>query len=135
MTTRTLGPIAHGTLTGYNQHRNRRVPIPETDECGCRAAFTASRRERAAARASRSAHEWNRGLTGERPPIPSRPLATACPTAACGQDVAAPEVAGPGWVYARVIGSAEPGRWYCSGSCSTYGIALAELRPAEGGTR
>lgn len=133
MSTRTLGPIEHGTLKGYNQHRNRRVPVPKADECGCRAAYNASRREQAAERAPRSAHEWNQGLTGVPPVIAARPLSARCSTEGCGVDVA-PEAAGAGWVYVRVVGSAMCGRWYCCGPCATVGIALAELRPAaEGG--
>ncbi|MFJ6617608.1 hypothetical protein ACIQOW_08535 [Kitasatospora sp. NPDC091335] len=137
-TRRSLGPIDHGTLTGYTQHRNRRIPIPKTDECGCRAAYNAERRGQAAERAPRSAHEWNQGLTGERPPVAERPLSARCPTEGCGQDGTDPRVGGPGWTYIRVVGSAVGGRWYCSGGCATVGIALAELRPADaeaGGVR
>ncbi|GAA1405341.1 hypothetical protein GCM10009639_52200 [Kitasatospora putterlickiae] len=128
----TLGPIEHGTLRGYRQHRHRKVAIADGDPCGCRAVYNADQRERAAVAAPRSAHEWNRGLTGERPVIPSRPTGRACPTEGCGE---AGTVTGgrPGWIYARVAGSREPGRWWCSGACSAYGIALAELRPTVDG--
>ncbi|MFD9064210.1 hypothetical protein ACFVZ3_22105 [Kitasatospora purpeofusca] len=123
------GPIDHGTLRGHNQHRTRKITIPDDDACGCRAAYNADRRERASAAAPRSAHEWNRGLVGPRPTIEARPVGRACPTAGCGSDPAeAPSIGSPGWVYARVVGSAEPGRWWCSGSCAAYGVALAELR-------
>ncbi|MCX4686789.1 hypothetical protein OG401_21150 [Kitasatospora purpeofusca] len=124
-----VGPIAHGTVKGYNQHRNRTQPIPEDDSCGCRAAYNADRRERASAAAPRSAHEWNRGLTGSRPTIEARPVGRACPTDGCGEAGTVTGVDLPGWVYVRVAESREPGRWWCSGSCAGYGIALAELRP------
>ncbi|MEU3563538.1 hypothetical protein [Kitasatospora sp. NPDC006786] len=136
MSARALGPIEHGTLTGYNQHRRRLTPVPKNDPCGCRAAYNASRREQAAARAPRSAHEWNQGLTGERPVIAARPLSARCSTEGCGADGTDRRVGGAGWIYIRVVGSAMCGRWYCAGGCATVGIALAELRPAaEGGAR
>ncbi|MFD4658004.1 hypothetical protein ACFWP2_20540 [Kitasatospora sp. NPDC058444] len=132
--TKTLDPIEHGTIKGYRQHRYRKVGIPTNDGCGCRAAYNASKRERAAAQAPRSAHEWNRGLTGERPVIATRPLSARCPTEGCGEDGTDPRVGGDGWVFIRVVGSAMCGRWYCSGPCATVGIALAELRPATAST-
>ncbi|MET9396313.1 hypothetical protein [Kitasatospora sp. NPDC002965] len=123
-------PTEHGTVKGWRQHRNRQIPIPDGDPCGCRAAYNADQRARAAASAPRSAHEWNKGLTGSRPDIPARPVGRACPTEACGEVGAVTSATPDGWVYTRITGSREPGRWWCSGSCATYGVALAELRPA-----
>lgn len=75
--------------------------------------------------------EWNRGATGE--PTAGRPITAPgfCATDGCGSiadsmDESAPEL--EGWTRAGVYGSAEPDRVWCSGSCATYGIALAELR-------
>lgn len=79
-----------------------------------------------------SAMAWNQGryVTGTRriPTEIARP--GDCPTDGCGQDTAHAGPTGPhrlGWVLARVHGSTEPARWFCSGRCSAIGIALAEL--------
>ncbi|KJS60696.1 hypothetical protein VM95_19840 [Streptomyces rubellomurinus] len=70
-------------------------------------------------------------MAGERPTVPSRTLTAKCPTEACGGDSSTPGIGRLGWTYIRVVGSREPGRWYCSGACATVGVALAELRPAD----
>ncbi len=70
--------------------------------------------------------EWNKGKAGPTPARPTVPLTTVCPTDGCGAPT--PPTADRGWTYTRVSGSADPGRWWCSGSCATTGIARAELR-------
>lgn len=37
-------PIAHGERRGYRQHRDRGIPVPADDRCGCRAANAAYHR-------------------------------------------------------------------------------------------
>lgn len=60
-----------------------------------------------------------------------------CPEPGCGEvDAGAiAKLAGlprprvpDGWIYVLVRSSALPGRWFCSPSCSSVGIALAQLR-------
>ncbi|MFE2352237.1 hypothetical protein [Kitasatospora cineracea] len=82
-------------------------------------------------RASKAQQEWNQGLTGPTPARPAIPLTATCPTADCGAPKPPPPADEHGWVFTKVAGSADPGRWWCSGSCATYGIARAELRLGE----
>ncbi len=124
--------IDHGTLKGHSQHRYRKVPpcLP------CRDAYNAEQRKharptpaRTARKATPKAQAWNGGLIGT--PRRFEPLLApgACTTEGCGQGDDQLDAAGrPGWAYVTVVGSAEPGRWYCCGRCATYGIALAEIR-------
>ncbi len=121
--------IDHGTLKGHAQHRYRKVAPCQP----CRDAYNAEQRKHAPAKPNRhatpEAQTWNGGLIGT--PRRFEPLLApgACATADCGQADDQLDAAGrPGWAYVTVVGSAEPGRWYCCGRCATYGIALAEVR-------
>ncbi|MCZ4098020.1 hypothetical protein [Streptomyces sp. H39-C1] len=126
--------IAHGSLRGYRQHTYRKVAA--TEACGCLQAArdaNAQSGKPARARSSSAQRQWNGGLQGEgssivrpgRRPVP----AGACPVNGCGGE-AGNRASGQrrGWVRVQVTGSTEPTRYYCSGSCATVGIALAELR-------
>jgi hypothetical protein len=86
-----------------------------------------------AAYATPSAQGWNRGLVGTSVPPRTRSvfsLTDACPEAACGTgaDLDEGDPLMHGWVQARVVGSTEPPRWFCSGKCAARGVAKAELR-------
>ncbi|MFE9298365.1 hypothetical protein [Streptomyces niveus] len=61
---------------------------------------------------------------------PGRPVLPPgeCPTDGCGQECAGRTVQRLGWIRVHVQGSEVPPRTFCSGSCVTVGIALAELR-------
>ncbi|MGR3939552.1 hypothetical protein [Streptomyces sp. BRA346] len=125
--------IQHGSMRGFRQHNRRKVPV--TEACGC---LQAKRDEDAAKSAARQAgtapraaaqHRWN----GSRHSGTSRPEANTavradCPTEGCGQEAADRFPKQRGWVRVHVSGSTDPARDFCSGSCATYGIALAELR-------
>ncbi|MFJ8743450.1 hypothetical protein ACIRL2_29245 [Embleya sp. NPDC127516] len=82
--------------------------------------------------ARKSAKEWNAGQTGEsRTPIRSSVI-EQCTVERCG-DVASSRRLPRGWVRTSVSESSEPAREWCSGWCSTVGIALAELRMQDAG--
>jgi hypothetical protein len=123
--------IEHGTLRGHRQHTRRKVPV--TEACGCLQAKRddeqAKSEARQAGRAPRAAgqHKWNGGkyAVGTSRPEANTAVRTPCPTEGCGQANRIPQ---RGWVLVHVSGSTEPAREFCSGSCATYGIALAELR-------
>ncbi|GAA2107681.1 hypothetical protein [Streptomyces synnematoformans] len=76
--------------------------------------------------ARRAAQEWNRGMVGTSAVPRDVTPPGECATDGCGRPVGT-EVTPTGWVVAQVIGSG-PAREYCSGSCSSYGVALAEVR-------
>ncbi|MER7048946.1 hypothetical protein [Streptomyces jumonjinensis] len=127
--------IDHGTLRGYRQHRYRKVDT--TEECGCLKALRDENAKKTAARTTDSSpgrnarQQWNGGaLRGTSRREANLPTGADCPTTHCGQDAAGHSPGPRGWVRVHVAGSAEPARDYCSGSCATYGIALAELRMA-----
>lgn len=81
---------------------------------------------RTAKKASPASQEWNRGRVGEPAPPRAVPSMGACPTTGCGRRVGT-DLTPTGWVMVQVIGSG-PAREYCSGTCGSYGIALAEVR-------
>ncbi|RNG26375.1 hypothetical protein [Streptomyces botrytidirepellens] len=128
--------IAHGTPRGHRQHIRRQVPV--TEECGC---LQAKRDEQDAKSAARQAgptpraaaqRQWNGGMRGTSRPEANTPVRADCPTEGCGHEAVAEGLSQQrGWVHARVAGSTEPARDYCSGSCAMYGIALAELRISD----
>lgn len=120
--------IEHGTPKGYRQHKYR-----GTDICqGCREAHNAEVREKKAERRKTQAQaDWYGGKYGpggvSRTPTPITPPGQ-CTTDGCGQATGLAQSRPDGWVQIQVVGSREPARLYCSGSCANYGIALAELR-------
>ncbi|MER0443226.1 hypothetical protein ABR738_01300 [Streptomyces sp. Edi4] len=134
--------IEHGTVKGYRQHTYRKVSA--TEECGCLPALreynanrpgkgtsgkTAAKKRPTAAAAQQ---EWNGGqLRGAARPEANLPVGADCPVPDCGRDAAGLAPAERGWVRIQVNGSRDPARDYCSGSCATFGIALAELRMAD----
>jgi hypothetical protein len=132
--------IQHGTVKGYRAHTYRQVEMCEP----CRQALR--EKNRAKTQDSRPAKPsvkrprfksedqaaWYGGQFPAdgtaRIPTPIT-IPGSCATEGCGQAVDAADESGPiGWVRARVHGSTEPERTWCSGSCAAYGIALAELR-------
>ncbi|MEU7151189.1 hypothetical protein AB0B79_05965 [Streptomyces sp. NPDC039022] len=123
--------IEHGSLRGYRQHTYRKVPA--TEACGCLAAVREAQRARKPAQQrSQEQKQWAGGqyvtsTTGSRP---GRHIVAPgqCPTEGCGQEVAGRTVQRRGWVRIHVQGSTLPPRTFCSGSCASVGIALAELR-------
>ncbi|MEU9397879.1 hypothetical protein AB0D86_48920 [Streptomyces sp. NPDC048324] len=126
--------IEHGTLRGHRQHTRRKVPA--TEACGClhakRDDEQAKSEARQAGRAPRAAgqHKWNGGkfAVGTSRAEANTAVRAACPTEGCGQEATGRFPKQRCWVRVHVAGSTEPARDYCSGSCATYGIALAELR-------
>lgn len=78
--------------------------------------------------ASAAQQAWNEGKVGSPKGRAAVPLTACCPVEGCGAPVPPPPATEHGWAYTRVAGSADPGRWWCSGSCATTGIARAELR-------
>lgn len=125
--------IEHGSMRGFRQHTRRKVEA--TEACGCLqakrdddAAKTAARQAGQAPRAA-GQHRWNGGkFGGTSRPEANTAIRAACPTEGCGQEAAGRFPKQRGWVRVHVTGSTEPARDFCSGSCATYGIALAELR-------
>lgn len=67
-------------------------------------------------------------LKGKPRPPASSVIRPACSTPECGEPD--PTELPHGWVFVLVAGSREPGRWFCCGQCATFGMAIAELRPA-----
>lgn len=125
--------IEHGTLRGFRQHTRRKVEA--TEACGCLQAKRDDEQAKSAARqaglAPRAAgqHRWNGGrYGGSSRPEANTAVRPACPTEGCGQEATGRFPQQRGWVRIHVTGSTEPARDFCSGSCATYGIALAELR-------
>lgn len=126
--------IEHGTLRGHRQHTRRKVPA--TEACGCLQAKRddeqAKSQARQAGHSPRAAgqHKWNGGqfTAGTSRPEANTAVREACTTDGCGQQSVGRFPKQRGWVRVHVAGSTEPARDYCSGSCATYGIALAELR-------
>ncbi|OIJ95428.1 hypothetical protein [Streptomyces colonosanans] len=126
--------IEHGTLHGFRQHTRRKVAA--TEACGCLQAKRDDEKAKSKARqaglAPRSAgqHKWNGGkfAAGTSRPEANTAVREACPTEGCGQEATGRFPRQRGWVRVHVAGSAEPARDFCSGSCATFGIALAELR-------
>jgi hypothetical protein len=53
-------PIQHGSEYGYQQHKRKRVPIPDDDACGCQAAHNATLKRSPAASVV-----WSSGLVAE----------------------------------------------------------------------
>lgn len=79
---------------------------------------------------------WHGGRHDDGGPTSPRPVEApgTCGTSGCGllaETVDESDPALDGWVLICVLGSREPARWYCSGPCAHYGIALAQVRPAE----
>ncbi len=126
--------IEHGSMRGYRQHTYRRVPA--TEECGCLAAVREAQRvSKPVQGRSQKQKQWYGGqfvtdTTGSRPGRPILPPGE-CPTVDCGQEVAGRTIQRRGWVRVHVQGSVIPPRTFCSGSCASVGIALAELRMKE----
>ncbi|MGW0653694.1 hypothetical protein ACWD4T_33740 [Streptomyces umbrinus] len=125
--------IEHGTLRGHRQHTRRKVAA--TEACGCLQAKRADENAKSEARQAGLAprtgqHKWNGGkyAVGTSRPEANTAIRTPCPTEGCGQQASGRLPQQRGRVRVQVTGSAEPARDYCSGSCATYGIALAELR-------
>ncbi|WP_331736861.1 hypothetical protein OG426_55535 (plasmid) [Streptomyces canus] len=126
--------IEHGSMRGFRQHTRRKVPA--TEACGClqakREHEAAKSQARQAGLAPRAAgqHKWNGGkyAAGTSRPEANTAVRAACPTDGCGQEATGRSPQQRGWVRIHVTGSTDPARDYCSGSCATYGIALAELR-------
>ncbi|MGP3978950.1 hypothetical protein ACTWQF_34045 [Streptomyces sp. 8N114] len=125
--------IEHGSMRGYRQHIYRKVPA--TEECGCLQALREENARKSAARQAGRApkraarQQWNGSrLRGASRPEADTAIRADCPTAGCGQEAVGRFPKQRAWVRIHVTGSAEPARDYCSGSCATYGIALAELR-------
>lgn len=123
--------IEHGSMRGYRQHTYRKIQA--TEECGCLKAMREYQRtsKPATARTEKQKH-WYGGQFvhtggGTQPGRPILPPGE-CPTDGCGQECAGRTVQRLGWVRVHVQGSAVPPRTFCSGSCATVGIALAELR-------
>lgn len=78
----------------------------------------------------------------ERPTGLNPTVVAQCSTPECGQPDAsevgamlgrAPMRVPDGWIFAKVQGSALPGRWFCSPACERYGVAQAQLRMAPTG--
>ncbi|MEU1408073.1 hypothetical protein ABZ471_38135 [Streptomyces sp. NPDC005728] len=125
--------IEHGSMHGYRQHVMRGVPTRL--ECGCLQAWQAEQQTKAASGrggASSAQLRWNNSeRNGERgPDNEGTPVHRECPTAECGRVAIGAGPGHTGWVRVQVDGSREPARDFCSGSCASYGIALAELRMA-----
>lgn len=123
--------IEHGSMRGYRQHTYRKIKA--TEECGCLAAVREhQRKSKPVTGRSEKQKRWYGGEfvhTGSGPQ-PGRPILPPgeCPTDGCGQECAGRTVQRLGWVRIHVQGSTVPPRTFCSGSCATVGIALAELR-------
>ena len=126
--------IEHGTLPGHSQHTRRKVLATETR--GCLQAKRDDEQSKSEARQAghslRAAgqHQWNGGpfAAGTSRPEANTAVREASTTDGCGQEATSRFPTQRGWVRVHVAGSTEPARDYCSGSCATYGIALAELR-------
>lgn len=122
--------IDHGSMRGYRQHTYRKVPA--TEACGCLAAVREAQRASKPTQRTQKQKEWAGGqyVTSGTESRPGRPILPPgeCPTEGCGQEVAARTVQRRGWVRVHVQGSTMPPRTFCSGSCASVGIALAELR-------
>lgn len=125
--------IEHGTLRGHRQHTRRKVPA--TEACGCLQAKRDDEQAKSEARQAGLAprvgqHKWNGGkyAPGTSRPEANTAVRAACPIEGCGQEATGRFPKQRSWVRVHVAGSTEPARDYCSGSCATYGIALAELR-------
>ncbi|MDJ0466012.1 hypothetical protein [Streptomyces sp. H27-C3] len=123
--------IDHGSMRGYRQHTYRKVAA--TEECGCLAAVReAQRTSKPVPERSQKQREWYGGqyVTAASGSQPGRRILAPgdCPVDGCGQEVAGRSVQRRGWVRIHVQGSTMPARAFCSGSCATVGIALAELR-------
>ncbi|MFI1184153.1 hypothetical protein ACH4UT_32050 [Streptomyces sp. NPDC020799] len=123
--------IEHGRPRGYRQHTYRKVPA--TEACGCLAAVReAQRANKPVQQRSQEQKQWYGGkyVTSGTGSSPGRTILPpgACPTEGCGQEVTGRTVQRRGWVRIHVQGSTMPPRTFCSGSCVSVGIALAELR-------
>ncbi|HXR41771.1 MAG TPA: hypothetical protein VN738_05140 [Acidothermaceae bacterium] len=116
---------------------------PGLCQCGCGGKTKLARQNTpTAAKGQPNAylHGHSRGCRKRNRPLPDtlrgkpRPPASSvihpsCPTPECGEPNPV-EFRPPGWVFVLVAGSREPGRWFCCGQCATFGMAIAELRPA-----
>ncbi|MFF3459595.1 hypothetical protein ACFYXH_35905 [Streptomyces sp. NPDC002730] len=123
--------IDHGSMRGYRQHTYRKVPA--TEACGCLAAVREAQRaskpvqQRSQKQRQGAGGQYVTSGTGTRPGRPILPPGE-CPTEGCSQECAGRTIQRRGWVRVHVQGSTMPPRSFCSGSCASVGIALAELR-------
>lgn len=76
--------------------------------------------------------QWNKGHVS-RPTAPRTvDQPGKCDESACGsRDDAFVGRRPRGWLLVKTIGEPGSGRVYCSTSCATYGMALADLRGAQ----
>ncbi|MFD6333193.1 hypothetical protein ACFWGI_26945 [Streptomyces niveus] len=120
--------IEHGSMRGYRQHTYRKIQA--TEEWGCLNAVreyqrkskpvTAGTEKQALVRRPVRTHRRRDAARASDPPARRLP----------GRRVRAGmrRTYRLGWVRVHVQGSTVPPRTFCSGSCATVGIALAELR-------
>lgn len=89
------------------------------------AGFNTPPKKRAPKRKDQSDPTYGMPRPGLHPEVPGTCITPRCGAEADRLDEAALPA---GWVRTGVYGSTDPDRVWCSGLCSTYGVALAELR-------